>query len=269
MVTPKKKNEFVYSVFKSKISEEYKLRITKNSFLNKSCLVLCSGPSLNDYDIKTIENFAKDKIVFCVKDTILQFYNIANFHIVNDGRYPGLKGIYDKFKDIKATKIYSYNYKKYFGKNDLFDLKIPEYLDPNSKNDLNNSLLSKKNFEDFLFENRLDRPWGPGILFEIVFYLIIHFGISKVFILGWDSSLDENDRLSHFTDEIIGYEDITDFNFKESKNFKKSYIIEMPFVRKEAIHFINYLNSKSIKIFNLAKNNSIQFLYPHHINLNV
>ena len=46
------------------------------------------------------------------------------------------------------------------------------------------------------------RPYGPGIMYEAVFYLLQHLGVSEVITIGWDNKLVSNEAdKQHFYDK--------------------------------------------------------------------
>ena len=54
-----------------------KLSNFKLKHKNKECVILTCGPSLSEFKKNEILKFCKDKIVICVKETILEYGNIA------------------------------------------------------------------------------------------------------------------------------------------------------------------------------------------------
>ena len=85
--------------------------------------------------------------------------------------------------------------------------------------------IKERNFEKSLsITNELDlwtlekenllRPYGPGIMYEVVFYLVEHLGFKKVTTVGWDNKLiSEDPGKQHFYD-------------KEDTDLKKQDFIE-------------------------------------------
>ena len=53
-------------------------------------------------------------------------------------------------------------------------------------NDFSKSLALHREFDDFLLEKRLDRCFGPGIVYETGFYLAVHLGVKRIVTLGYD-----------------------------------------------------------------------------------
>ena len=61
-----------------------KFSILKNNFSQKDIVILTCGPSLSEYSLQEVKNFCKNKIVFCVKQTIHDFKDICDVHFYND-----------------------------------------------------------------------------------------------------------------------------------------------------------------------------------------
>ena len=80
-------------------------------------------------------------------------------------------------------------------------------LDPATTDDLSRSVASTGRFEDHTIERTgLIRPWGPGIMHEVVFFLANFLGFRTLHTVGWDvvaiPGADEDGlrRLTHFYD---------------------------------------------------------------------
>ena len=68
--------------------------------------------------------------------------------------------------------------------------------------DFKESISSKNNIADWTLENEhLLRPYGPGIMYEMVFYLAHHLGFGEIITVGWDNKLVGSDPAKqHFYD---------------------------------------------------------------------
>ena len=67
-----------------------------------------------------------------------------------------------------------------------------------------NSVAATEDFDSWTFEkNTLLRPYGPGIMYEVVFYTLQHLGISEVTTIGWDNKLIKGTAAQqHFYDKV-------------------------------------------------------------------
>lgn len=64
-----------------------------------------------------------------------------------------------------------------------FDVAFPQV---DGKGDLGRSVAATRNFDQYLLADGRPRPFGPGIMFELVLYLVVHTGVSEVLTIGWD-----------------------------------------------------------------------------------
>ena len=213
----------------------------KRKFLNKDCVILTCGPSLEEYSKKQIHNFIKDKIVICIKESIIEYRDHADFFFWNDTR--------SRSYDInsKTIKIYqsSQNNKNYH--NYPADIVLPEDLPFNSQN----QLLKTKNFEKYDLDNCIKRPWGPGILYESVFYFCKYIGIKNIYTIGWDLVDKDNFKnIEHY------FENNYDNNYKDSGRWQISNNIqntnfkyEMLMVNNNIVDMYDYFKREGVNIY--------------------
>jgi hypothetical protein len=53
-------------------------------------------------------------------------------------------------------------------------------------------------FDEWVLSTRVERPWGPSIMFELGIFLLEHIGAARAVTLGWD--LAPEGRHEHFYD---------------------------------------------------------------------
>ena len=46
--------------------------------------------------------------------------------------------------------------------------------------------LIEKDFENITFSKSIERPWGPGLMFELAVPMAIHLGCKNIVTIGWD-----------------------------------------------------------------------------------
>ena len=214
-----------------------KINDLKNKHIGKDIVILTCGPSLKEYPKSKVLQFLKDKIVFCIKESIIEYKEYADYFIANSTRCRNF--------DIleKTLKIYQGSNPK---TNIKYDLIIKE--DKPFKNEL--QLLKIKNFEKYDFDNFEKRPWGPGILYESVFYLCRYMGCKNVFTIGWDLIDTEKELIiSHYFDK---HED-NEYKKSEKWNLKKSikgqHVKEMKMVNQNIIYMYDFLKKKEMNIY--------------------
>src|SRR5690606_5268941 len=75
----------------------------------------------------------------------------------------------------------------------MFDVPEPSNLEKR--------LATTYKWDDFRFDHDLSRPWGPGVMYELVIYMWIHFGIKEVTVMGWDLGELDSKKMDHFFDQ--------------------------------------------------------------------
>lgn len=170
------------------------LNSLKGRYQDRAVLIVSAGPSANNW--REVYNEIKDQnpIVVCIKQTIEMdgLDELCDIHFINP--YNIKKYKYKKkpliiFSDaLDAPKVFnSYDFR----------------LIVNKKNNatLESTVAYNENFDDFLIDRTgVYRPWGPGIIYESVFYMLIFMGVKKVFTVGWDIA-DKDGNNKHYYDK--------------------------------------------------------------------
>jgi len=68
---------------------------------------------------------------------------------------------------------------------------------------LQSSLALHRDFEGYLLADTPVRPFGPGIMYELVLYLAVHLGVSEIITIGWDIA-NSGGQNTHFYDREAG-----------------------------------------------------------------
>lgn len=233
------------------------IKYLKNKHLNKDAVILTCGKSLNEYPKEVITEFCKNKIVICIKETIIEYTNIADYFIANFERHR-------PFNINKNTFcIYQHNLEKIEYNN--YHLIIPE--DRPFIEEYTIKLLMNPTYEyidKYNFDNGIKRPWGPGILYETVFYLCLYMGIKNVFTIGWDLTDTSkeyngiNGYLTHYFDF-----DTNNSNYKLSKLWNsQNFYNEMKLVNDNIIYLYNYFKKKDMNIYVVGKQSFVNKCIP-------
>lgn len=166
---------------------------SKNLLAGYDCIVIAGGPDAINI-IKTLETTDLEKtIIVCVKQALLieSLENIADIHFYNEynlRRYRKNNSIFKIFSNSKA-QLPNFN---------SYDLKLTVETPSNFDDSLAGSLL----FDEYLFDSGNElRPWGPGIMYESVFYLLIFLGIKTIQTIGWEVA-DSRGYNIHFNDSF-------------------------------------------------------------------
>ena len=136
-----------------------------------------------------------DKLVVAVKQTYNLVPEAVDFHLLNSWNYQEYR--YREPEPIILMGKGSRDPETPGARPDLlFD--IPEV----DKRDYSERITLAKHrcFDDFLFSKTLDRPWGPGIVYELGIYLAVHLGVSELVAFGWDLGELDSTVMKHFFD---------------------------------------------------------------------
>lgn len=255
----KERKDLANNFYEQKILKNA-INLLKGKFYGTEAVVLSCGPSLkNDYSEADITRFCKGKLVIAVKEALFEA-KFANLWFLNDSRWREYDFNFENILTIYSHGIHNTALKAKNSKT-IYDVYIPEEYD-NKKITLNKQLINSKNFSKYDFLNQSERPWGPGILYETVFFMLLHMKVSSVYTLGWD--LSETGNLNHY------FDDYKDENYKESvnnylrdlKSFKSSWDEEMKNVIKATESIYLYFKSMGLKIYCLSKQSYISEEIP-------
>lgn len=181
-------------------SQSEKIEILKDSFKGKKCYVLSCGPTLTDHDEVKLKSLLKDNLVIAVKQAYDLFGEHVDFHAYNCANFKE----YDYSANSPIT-VEASTSPWHLGPCDLKFL-IRE-------RNFNNSISQTHDFDSWTYDNQINtRPYGPGIMYESVFYLAHHLGVSEIITIGWDNKLTNSDpSKTHFYDKEGSIYDEADF----------------------------------------------------------
>ena len=162
------------------------------AYQGEAAYLLACGPSLNKVWSDRAEAFLQDKLVIAVKQAYEQVPGSADFHLLNPWNYQAYE--YAEPAPIVAAS------------------RAPDDPDtPGMKADLLFSVPDPRNyaerlattwhFDRWLLSQSHDRPWGPGVVYELGIYLLVHLGVSHIVTLGWDLGELNSPVMEHFFEE--------------------------------------------------------------------
>jgi len=180
----------------------YKTMQARNDLLadianEKECVILSCGPSLNDFTEEFLREKLKDKFVIAVKQAFNKVPDMVDMHVFNCNNYEP----YD-YSDNRPVIVgcssmpLATTVERVWGKEASLDLFYRVV-----SNGYDNSLAKTRDFASFSLSNTLTRPWGPGIMSEIVLFLVEHMGFSQVTTIGWDLEKPGETNSNHFYGE--------------------------------------------------------------------
>lgn len=184
-----KKTQLLRKIIDNK-DRETQIKLMENYFSGETCFVFSCGPSLLDFDKKFFLTKFPNSYVATVKQSFYPFSEVSDFSFFNLGNFTEMKSDKCIFFGSSAIGLNSAL------RNCWIDQKIHVYDHISDDRNQNNCLAVTKEFSKWKLSNRVNRPWGPGIMYESVFYNLIHMGFKKLFIVGWDYS-DPNKPVRH------------------------------------------------------------------------
>jgi len=196
----KERAKFAKEVVSGDLSQTEKVEFLKDLFKGEKAHVLSCGPTLTDHDPEKIRELLKDSLGVSIKQSFDLFGDMIDFHIYNCANFKQ----YD-YSENKPVVIEASTTPYRLGECDL-KFFIQE-------RDFNKSVAATGDFNSWTFEKQpLLRPYGPGIMYEVVFYTLQHLGVSEVITIGWDNKLIQGTAgQQHFYDKQGSDLDKSDF----------------------------------------------------------
>ena len=167
-----------------------KLALLKDLFKGEKCYVLSCGPTLTEHDEDAVKGLLENNLTIAIKQAYDLFASFTDFHVYNCANY--------KKYDYTARRPVVLEASTTPFKLGECDLKF--FI---QERNFDNSVAAKKNFDEWTLDKQgMLRPYGPGIMYEAVFYLLQHLGVSEVITIGWDNKLlPEGAAHQHFYDK--------------------------------------------------------------------
>ncbi|MFA9476785.1 hypothetical protein ACERK3_00625 [Phycisphaerales bacterium AB-hyl4] len=192
-------------------STDSALDVLHNAYEGEECWVFTCGPSLNDVSAEDISRVLQGRLGIAVKQAMFKAPE-ADFHVFNrwhHQKYPkrGDDCIGVELKAPKDPVIYGQSP----------DVRFEMEVDPSLKTDerLQRSLAATSEFERYTLEQTQIRPWGPGIMYEVVMFLAVHLGVRRIVCIGWDLGSAKAASLEHFYAERDFGSRIADWQLNE------------------------------------------------------
>lgn len=196
----KERSKFAKDILSRDLSQIEKIGFLKDLFKGEKAVLLSCGPTLTDHDPVKVREVLKDKLGVSIKQSFQMFGDLIDLHLYNCGNFKE----YD-YSENNPIVIEASTSPLRLGECDLkFFIR---------ERDFNNSVASKKDFDAWTFDKQpLLRPYGPGIMYEVVFYALQHLGVSDIITIGWDNKHIEGTMAQqHFYDKVGSELDKKDF----------------------------------------------------------
>ena len=177
----------------------------KDSFKGETCYILSCGPSLGDIDQMSLKAICDTNLTISVKQaglisghrTDIQLFNCCN--VTNYPPFPGTMYI------GQADGLDPEQAKVQFWPNQEVNVafEVSGNIEVSPGKELKGTLVESKSFNDWTVDSSgFSRPFGPGIMYETVFFLLKHLGVSKIRTIGWDfQDPNQEESWSHFYED--------------------------------------------------------------------
>ena len=168
-----------------------KLKALKNAAPKDTpCVILSCGPSLTEYSPDELTELCQNAVVFAVKQAFEYVPSVSDFLLLNSWNYQKYDlsvrhpvVVHERGKRDPST----------YGEHDMV-------FDITETSDLSQQLARNGRYDDHTFDKTPDRPWGPGVLYEVGFYLAHYMGFKSIVTLGWDVGSKNTSVMPHFYD---------------------------------------------------------------------
>lgn len=263
-------SNIIEKMMKLLVSENQPLNILKDSFKGRTALVVSAGPSAIDWKEAYHYVSEENPLVVCIKQTIeIEGLNdLCDIHFINPYN---LKKYQYKTKPLVIFSGATDSPRVY---ND-YDVKFIVEKEPSAY--LETTVAYSGEFCKFELEiTGISRPWGPGIMYESVFYTLQHMGVARIVTIGWDIA-DESGRNSHYYDQksflkileagirrvfkklgIIGIYNYFLFLVGRKYNYAGMMSGEAEIVSKSIPSLISWLDKRNIKLEIISKSHWIE-----------
>ena len=177
---------------------EERLDVLRDAYAGQRGWLLTCGPSVKDHDPEVLKARLKGELVISVKQTLDLLGGAADFHLLNSWNIqeyaygdPGPIVLMERGpRDPEVPNL-------------SWDLCFPvPGVAPHIPREarLANRLAQTCNFDDWMFDRTVDRPWGPGVVYELGIYLAVHLGLRELVAVGWDIGERNTNHMEHFYD---------------------------------------------------------------------
>lgn len=157
-----------------------RIKYFKNQYKGETAYILGTGPSLND--IPSLD-FLKDKLVISMKQSISRVPD-TDFHLLNFCNLTQYQ--YSNPNTIVGWTVWDNNQPQIIVNNFPCDFILPTFKLGDGTPKLENSVAFTDKWDALDMDNTLERPWGPGTMYELAIPLALYFGCTNIVALGWD-----------------------------------------------------------------------------------
>ena len=167
------------------------LDVLRGAYAGHRCVVVTCGPSLGDVAPERLRSALEGELTLSVKqaiDVTAAQTDFLCFNSFNVTRYT-----------TRSPDTITCLVREPTGRTPQLNRADVVFTQSAESGDLDRSLASTRRFADHRLDADAPRPWGPGIMYEIVLHLAVHLGVSEIITVGWDIA-NAAGRNTHFYD---------------------------------------------------------------------
>ena len=175
-----------------------KLDFLHNKFVDQKCYILGCGPSILEVDKTKLSEELKNNLCLSIKLIYFSFPDLVDFHFFNCNNYKQYPYNENSFFVAQSDFCSEASAQRNVWGSQQYDISVQV---PRQSKD--QTLTNTKDFNKWTFNNSgLQRPWGPGIMYESVLFFAYHLGCKEIRTIGWDYKDPNDDKnIEHFYQE--------------------------------------------------------------------
>ena len=228
-----------------------KIKLLEDIHKGEDCYILTCGPSLSNYSKEFLTEKLKGKTVFAIKQAYNHAPEIVDYHFFNANNFE----VYE-YTESKPVVITNSAESELACAHSVWtsDQEYDIFTFIKDDKDFNKSICKSLNFDDWTLDKTLLRPWGPGMMTEVVLFFAVHMGFKNIYTIGWDLE-KEGETKSH--------------HFYKNKNLIRKADAMKPNETKLNIemteHLYKWLKSNGINLFIANENSHVHKAVPRRL----
>jgi hypothetical protein len=169
-----------------------RLDVLADAYSGEPCVVVTCGPSLGDVPVDRLHRALDGTLTLSVKQavhTTTEHTDFLCFNSFNVARF-----------STASTDTIRCLVREPTGRTPQLnrsDITLDQLSDVGN---LERSLAVASDFAAYPLSADIPRPWGPGIMYELVLHLAVHLGVSRITTIGWDIANPQG-KNTHFYDQ--------------------------------------------------------------------
>ena len=173
-----------------------RLDVLHDAYAGDRCVIVTCGPSLGELDPTALRAALEGTLCLVVKqgiDVVGEEADVLCFNDFNVTRYrTPSKHTIRCAVGASTARVPQLN---------RADLRFPQ---ERADGDLGRSLAVTRDFDRYLLGSSDERPWGPGIMYELVLHLAVHLGVGEIVTIGWDIANAAGRNTHYYDQQVVG-----------------------------------------------------------------